>query len=119
MSALRLVEPGETGTRLDTYAGRNAGLRGGIKATRTLLQWMVAEQALGRPLGAGEGTSAAVEEYADWWRVTVRTAWQHLDYFRSGFPGEDTPSRLATLLVEREVARQGAASLGRVQIAGM
>ncbi len=117
VSGLRLADRGEKGIRLDAYAGRNAGVRGGIKATRTALQWMIAEQALGRGLGDGEGTVAAVQEYAEWWRVGERTAWHHLEYFRAGFPGEDTPARLAGLLAARaEVRRSGAKGLGRVQL---
>lgn len=117
-STLQLAQPGEKGVRLDAYAGRNAGVRGGIKATRTLLQWMVAEHALGRPLGAGHGTVAATRDYAKWWNITERSAWDHLTYFRAGFPGEDTPARLAGLLVDAQAARQGVAGLGKVHVIG-
>ncbi len=113
---LTLVQPGQDGIRLDAYAGRNAGVRGGIQAMRTLLQWMIAEQALGRPLGDGYHTVAAVRDYAEWWRVTERSGWDQLAKFRAGFPGEDTPHQLVQLVATRAEARRGAAGLGRVQV---
>ncbi len=102
--------------RLDAYAARNAGVRGSIQATRTLLQWMIAEQALGRPLGDGEQTQAALRDYAEWWRITERSAWDQLAKFRAGFPGEETPSRLAQLVARSAEARRGAAGLARVHV---
>lgn len=116
---LRLAEPGEKGIRLDAYAGRNAGFRGGVRAMRALMQWMIAEHELGRPLGDGTTLTAAVVEYSAWWGITERSGWDHLEHFRLGFPGEDTPSRLARLLRDqREVVEHGASSLARVQLIG-
>ena len=92
---LRLLEPGEPGgVPLLAIAGQNAGILRAGSAVSVLIQWSIAEAKVGHELGQGEGLSAAVREYAKYWRMSERTAWRDLDRFRRGFPSEESPGRI-------------------------
>lgn len=92
----RLVPRGTPGsTSLLKVAAANAGPFTGGKAVGTLMSWAIAEAMLGRPLGDGQGVTAAVEEYSSWWKQSRRTTFRELAAFRKAFPSEESPARLA------------------------
>jgi hypothetical protein len=114
---IRLAPPGEKGVPLMLVAQANAGIRKGARACVVLMSWQIAERSLGRPLGEGKGTAAAVLEFTEWWSQHERTTWRDLAAFREAFPGEDTPARLVQLLRERQAAtRRGVKGLGAVPV---
>jgi hypothetical protein len=84
-------------------AVRNAGVMKGAQAASVVVAWAVAVEDLGHELGADEGghLSAAIREYAAYWKQSERTVWRELDRFKRAFPGEPTPARLAQI-VRRE-----------------
>lgn len=102
MTDVQRARPGEPSTSLLAIAVQRAGLFKGGRAALVVVQWAVARQGLGRPLGEEEGghVSAAVRDYAAWWRESERTGWRDLRRFRQAFPEEETPERLAALLGE-------------------
>lgn len=105
---LTIVQRGTPGSvSLLAIANQHAGIRIGSRAIACLMSWAMAEGALGRPLGDGQGVTAAVEEYSSWWRQSRRTTFRDLDAFRRAFPSEDTPARLAAEARALRVARQG------------
>lgn len=111
---LRALEPGERGVSLLQVAVQRAGLRKGSKAAVAVVSWTIAVQALERPLGepGGGHLTAAVREYAAWWKISERGAWRDLQRFAAAFPEETSPARLAGVLAaaldrraaERDVA---------------
>jgi hypothetical protein len=81
-----------------------AVLRGGIvkggQAAAVLALWAIAVAKRGHELGEDEGgnLSAAVREYATYWKLSERTAWRELDRFKQVFEEEDSPARLSTIV---------------------
>jgi len=67
-------------------AVRNAGMRRGITALSWALCWALVRESLGR--------DPSVEEVADWWRESHRTAYREQAAFRQAFPTLDTPARI-------------------------
>lgn len=104
LQPIRLASPGQKGIPLMVVAFTNAGVVTAGRAMSVLLCWGIAERALGRELGNGEGISAAVREYTEWWKQSERTTWRDLRAFRKAFPSEESPAALAAQLREREVA---------------
>jgi hypothetical protein len=75
-----------------TLAMIAAGRVGVIKSARVMafmVQWQIAADDLGR--------EPTVEEYAEWWNSSRRTAFREQALFREAFPGENTPRRLLDL----------------------
>lgn len=101
---VRWAEPGEKTTSLLAIAVQRGGLRKGSRAAVTVVSWAIAEADLGRPLGEPEGghLSAAIREYAKWWKVTERTGWNDLQRFSEVFNEEKTPARIALMM--RDIA---------------
>jgi hypothetical protein len=64
----------------------NAGIRKGISALGWAYAWGVARQSIGH--------DPSVEEVADWWRQTHRTAYRNQAAFRKAFPTLENPSRI-------------------------
>lgn len=90
---------------------RRGGVWKGARATETIVAWALAERALGHPLGLGirhEGVSAAMSEYAEYWKISERTAWRELHRFREVFPEEESPARLARLIAHAADSRSEA-----------
>ena len=103
----------------------NAGsYRAAGRAMSVLIAWGMAEASLGRPLGAnveGRGhQTAAIREYAEWWKANERTTWRDLAAFKAAFPGEESPARLAAELRERRLSmkrqRDAAAAVNGVLV---
>src|SRR6185312_13612023 len=72
----------------------HAGMRKGMAATQFALLWSLAVADVGE-LGQGEGVTAAVRAYRDYWGDSERTVYRHLQAFRAAFPGHDTPADIA------------------------
>lgn len=64
----------------------NAGIRKGISALGWAYAWAVARQSIGH--------DPSVDEVADWWRQSRRTAYRNQAAFRKAFPTLETPSRI-------------------------
>lgn len=95
---IRAASPGEQTTSILAVAVQRAGLRRGSQAAAMVAAWAIAEHELGHELGEDGSLSAAVREYAAWWKQSERTAWRELQAFKAAFPEEGTPGRLAGLL---------------------
>jgi len=67
-------------------AARNAGLRKGITALTWAFCWAQTREAIGH--------DPSVEEVADWWRESLRTAYREQSIFRAAFPTLETPARI-------------------------
>lgn len=85
-------------------ARHNAGLRGAMKALTYMLCWGMVRDDLGR--------DPTIEEYSEWWKESVRTAYRHQAEFRRAFPNEENPSRLLDIASAQWDARKGVAGLG-------
>ncbi len=64
----------------------NAGIRKGLSALGWAYSWAVARQSIGH--------DPSVEEVADWWRQSHRTAYRNQAAFRKAFPTLETPFRI-------------------------
>lgn len=69
-----------------SIAVKRAGTRQGIRAVTFMACWQIVAEDLGH--------EPTIEEYADWWRDSLRTAYRAQAAFREAFPGETTPRRL-------------------------
>lgn len=58
-----------------------------------------------------EGRRVSLEEFADQWGMSPRTAYRDLDRFRAALPEFDHPHDLAVRLIELRAARSGGALL--------
>lgn len=101
----RIARPGEAATSLLAIAVERGGIRKGARAGSVVVSWAIAERDLGRPLGDDESLSAAVRDYAAYWKQSERTAWRELERFREVF-GEESPARLARLIGDVADVRQ-------------
>ena len=97
---IRLAAPGEPAVSLLQLTAQRAGVMRGGRAASVLIEWAIATHRLGHEPGQGGDLTAAVREYATYWRHSERTAWRQLARFREVFPEEDSPARLAGLLLE-------------------
>lgn len=66
------------------------------RAAEMVVSWAIATERRGRELGDGE-LSAAIRDYADYWKCSERTAWNQLRRFHAVWPKEEerSPARLA------------------------
>jgi len=62
----------------------NAGIRQGLRAMNWSFTWAVTREALGH--------DPSVEEVAEWWKESRRTAFREQVAFRAAFPKLDTPA---------------------------
>lgn len=92
------------------YAAARVGQVRAARVIAFMVQWNTARIDLGDEWPT-EGIEAEARAYADWWRLSERTAWRELARFREVFPDEPTPTRLLHLL-RAEQRRRGVAGLG-------
>jgi hypothetical protein len=96
---------GRPPTLLEAIQERTGSLRATMKVGMTITCWAIVRQDLGR--------APFVHEYADWWKVSERTAWREMAGFAKAFPDEENPDRLAQLVIEaveyRRLAKRDAA----------
>ena len=97
---IRLAAPGEPAVSVLQLTAQRAGVMRGGRAAAVIIEWAIATARLGHELGQGADLSAAVREYGRYWRHSERTAWRQLARFREVFPEEESPARLAALLLE-------------------
>jgi hypothetical protein len=91
--------PGRQVTWMEV-AAKNAGIRRGISGLGWAYAWAVARESLGH--------DPSVEEVADWWRQSHRTAYRNQAAFRKAFPTLETPQRIFEQPQAREAIRKGA-----------
>lgn len=74
------------------------GVVKGARVCSFIVQWCIASNALGREI--------SIEEYADWWKEHVRTAYREQARFREVFPHMSTPQAIANQAIARSEAMQ-------------
>jgi len=67
---------------------KHAGFRGAGTALKWAYSWAYAREALGH--------DPTVDEVADWWRMSRRTAFRAQATFREAFPDLDSPAQLTS-----------------------
>jgi hypothetical protein len=68
------------------HASENVGKLQAYRAVTFVVCWAITQEGLRHP--------PTLEEYAEWWGETLRTAFREQERFRKAFPGERTPQRL-------------------------
>jgi len=66
------------------------GLWKGTRCAAFIVSWAIASEVQGRPLGDGDGVTAGIRDYAEYWEDNERTAYRRLAEFRTVF-AYDTP----------------------------
>lgn len=84
-----------------------AGLRTGIKAMTWAYQWAVAREALGE--------EPTVEQVAEYWNGTRRTAFREQAAFREAFPEFETPAKIYETEQARAAVRKHADTFANVE----
>jgi hypothetical protein len=79
---------------LQQLAAKNVGQIAGAKVVAFIVQWAIAQEAVGHAL--------TLDDYGDWWRASRSTVFREQARFREAFPGEATPQRLVDLLSQEE-----------------
>lgn len=79
-------------TLLEVIYARTGSLRSTFTVGLVIQQWAIARRELGR--------RPEVTEYAEWWKMSERSAYRELAAFRKAFPDEDGPDRIAAAVNE-------------------
>lgn len=98
---------------LQQLAAANVGQIAGAKVVAFIVQWAIAQEALGHPL--------TLDEYGDWWNASRSTVFREQARFREAFPSETTPQRLVDLLGREEGStwfKRGVAACTRTALKG-
>src|SRR5919205_295819 len=95
----------EPRTLLELAVAR-VGMRRGARVLAFMIAWDVVRKELGR--------EPSIEEYGEWWRTSVRTAYREQALFRDAFPGEENPARLMDSAKGEWDERKGVRGLGSV-----
>lgn len=81
------------------------GVLKGSRVCAFIAQWIIASQALGREI--------TLEEYAEWWKESERTAYRHQAEFRECFPGLPNPQTIANHgIAKSEALSRGVSGVG-------
>lgn len=88
----------------------NAGLRTGVRGMTWAYQWAVARESLGH--------EPSVEEVAEWWALTRRTAFRDQAAFREAFPMLETPARIYESEAVRDALKRQADFGDKIEEAG-
>jgi hypothetical protein len=105
------------GRSLLDLAVSRGGIIKGAQAAQHVTQWAIAERDLGRRLGSEDtgSLSAAIRDYAKYWKCSEKTGWREHTRFLAVFPEEASAARLAgvlqQLMDERELARADKSAL--------
>ena len=84
------------------------GIYKGARVCAFICQWSMCAQALGHDI--------TIEEYADWWKESIRSAYRHQAEFRSVF-GLPTPQVFADQAIVRATAMtRGVGGLGSLPL---
>lgn len=90
-------------------AVKNGGFRKAIRALSWAQSWIYVEVALGR--------EPTVDEVAEWWNESRRTAFREQAAFRECFPKLDSPAPLYAARGERERIQKSVESLSKLEAA--
>lgn len=88
------------GQSLYAIAAGRIGQKRGRAVIAFVMQWSIAMQALDRQ-------TLTLDEYAEYWGETRRTAFRHQSEFRAAFPGQQTPDQVVQLARAVWDSRQG------------
>jgi hypothetical protein len=98
---------------LQQLAAANVGQIAGAKVVAFIVQWAIAQEAVGHTL--------TLDEYGDWWNVSRSTVFREQARFREAFPSEATAQRLVDLLGQEEGSawfRRGVTACARTALKG-
>lgn len=87
-------------------AVRNGGMRAAVSAMSWAYSWAVTREAIGH--------EPSVEEVADWWNMSRRSAFREQAAFRKAFPTLENPARIYSTPEAREAVAKHAAVAGKV-----
>jgi hypothetical protein len=85
----------------------------GAKVVAFIVQWAIAQEALGHAL--------TLDEYGDWWHASRSTVFREQARFREAFPSEVSPQRLVDLLGKEEGStwfKRGVTACARTALKG-
>jgi hypothetical protein len=84
------------------------GMLKGARLASFIASWAIASQSLGREI--------TLEEYAEWWKESMATAYRHQRAFRQVFPHLSTPQPIANAAQQRAAGWQarGVDGLGQL-----
>ena len=93
---------------------RRVGLWNASRILAFIIAWGTMTEDLGRP-------PESIEEYADYWKTSHRSAYREQALFRKGLPGDATPTRIweqaRERLADRDNEDVAAAQLGTLDLA--
>jgi hypothetical protein len=98
---------------LQQLAAANVGQIASAKVVAFIVQWAIAQEAVGHPL--------TLDEYGDWWHASRSTVFREQARFREAFPTEATPQRLVDLLGQEEGStwfKRGVTACARTALKG-
>lgn len=78
---------------------------GRIRAMKKASEALTTVSCLAIAASRSENGFPTQAEYAAYWKLSERSAQREWDLFRKAFPGEDSPERLARLVVSEYAAR--------------
>jgi hypothetical protein len=90
------------------YAATRLGPLKGSRVLTFMIAWDVARREVGDDL--------TVAAYAEWWKLSERTAWRELATFHELFPDERNPTRIMRELQGQWESRRGVRGLGAVKL---
>lgn len=94
-------------TLLEVAVRREGPLRG-ARVLSFMVAWDVVRQELDH--------APTIEEYAEWWKLSIRTAYREQASFRKCFPTESDPTRLMDAARASWDERKGVRGLGSVAL---
>ena len=89
----------------------NLGVMKGARLAGFIACWAIAEASYDHPLGEGEGTTAAVREFCEYWNESERTAYRRVAEFHALFPHWATPGPLCAIARAKQVEAAAVGSL--------
>lgn len=92
------------GQSLYAIAAARVGQNRAKAVVAFVMQWSIAMDALG-------ADAITLQDYADYWGETRRTAFRHQSEFREAFPGQQTPTGVVHLARTVWDAKQGVSGL--------
>ena len=92
---------------LQQLAAANVGQIAGAKVVAFIVQWAIAQEAVGHPL--------TLDEYGDWWNASRSTVFREQARFREAFPGETHLSVSLTCLARKKDRRGSSEALRRAR----
>lgn len=91
------------------YAIAKGGFRNGNKAMTYIVQWGICREFLEH--------DPEIEEYAEWWKVSLATAYRDQQYFRQVFEQHETPAAIWSQVRDHVQAKKDLKTAKRRELA--